>query len=121
MTSKFIPEASKYPEIPVDSDQSPRRFVQKPTSNKNWSSEHWIKKEVEVVDMDWNNLMVVSRCCDHDEWTKIALALKEKYSQPCMLNPLMDVKALLISNSRILNSEELSGRWVSVGEYRIKI
>lgn len=59
------PKASNFVEVPVAGEMPFRRFAHKPTS-ENLMSKYWIQKETEVIDLDWNNLMVVPRCCAHD-------------------------------------------------------
>lgn len=67
-------------------------------------------KETEVLELNWNSMMVVSKSCAHVDWLKISRALKEKYSQNYVINPFMVDKTLLkFSNGRLLSTNELSG------------
>lgn len=52
-----------------------------------------IKKDSEVVELDWNNLMVLTKCCAHNDWKLISLAVKEEFSQSCLINPSIDFKS----------------------------
>lgn len=54
----------------------------------------WVRKETEVIKVDWKNLMVVlQRLFAHDNWRTISTTLKKEFSQDCLTNPLMNDKA----------------------------
>lgn len=83
---------------------------------------YWVRKETEVLDLDWNRLMVVTKGCAHDDWNAITRALKEKFTIECVINPIMVDKGLLrFTNDRILKPGELSGKWRKIGNFHLKL
>lgn len=37
-----------------------------PVHKEKKNSDHWVQKEKEVLEIDWDNMMLVSKCCAHD-------------------------------------------------------
>lgn len=50
---------------------------------------YWVKKETEVLGLDWNRLMVISKGCARVDWNEITKVLKEKFLLDCMINLIM--------------------------------
>lgn len=50
---------------------------------------YWVKKERDVVEMNWNSLVAISRLEEHDNLKVIAIASKKHFEVECLLNPFI--------------------------------
>lgn len=64
------------------------------------------------MEMDWNNVILVSRFCAHDNWKEIA-SLKSVFSKNCQVNYFLVAKTLhRFKHERLLNPNWLNGKWL---------
>ena len=59
------------------------------------SYSQWVKKDLEVVNLNFSELMVVSRLFTHNNWKEINDVLEENFKDFVSINHFMENKALL--------------------------
>lgn len=50
---------------------------------------YWVRKENEVVDLDWSSIIVISRLYAHNDWKEIEKALEDHFEATFSLLTLL--------------------------------
>lgn len=88
-------------------------------SSANCSS-FWVKKDSEVLDLNLNSLLAVSRLFAHYSWSDVKESLEEFFQSQVFINPFMDDKAL-IKVKKDLDPCLKICKWKIIGRMHLKL
>lgn len=100
--------------------QSPTLSAPKPELAPVSNTSFWVKKETEVLNLNLNSLLMVSRLFAHYSWKEVKNSLEKNFQTQVSTNPFMEVKVILkveFSSSSYVNV----GKWILLGRFHLTL
>lgn len=79
----------------------------------------WIIKEKEMLNLNFDSMLVVTRLMGYYSWAEIKITLEDFFQASIVINPFSDDKALVKCNKEV--DSKFKGHWCGFGEFHLKL